>query len=257
MKTRTAPTSARQLRRAGLTLMESVVAVAILAILASTVIGGISMVMSQQVRQQRRLACAELSNRLILMYLDDPESMPNQSLPIGYGNERYRWEIVTNPVQINSARADLAAELEDKTSMTLDRINAVTIRVWLSEESGGTIAPSPSAPTYAITRLVDPVSNITRNPDSLSYAAKSESGRERLIGTFRGADRGGVLRRSGSSSGTPSGSKPGDKSGVKPGPSGTKGDPSRPGGSKSGTRPGSGTSGTGGAGGTGGGRSPK
>ncbi len=32
--------------------MESVVAVAILAILASTVIGGISMVMSQQVRQQ-------------------------------------------------------------------------------------------------------------------------------------------------------------------------------------------------------------
>lgn len=233
--------------------MESVVAVAILAILASTVIGGISMVMSQQVRQQRRLACAELSNRLILMYLDDPDTMPDQSLPIGYGNEKFRWELVENPVQINSARADLAAELQDKTSMTLDRINAVTIRVWLSEQSGGTIAPSPQAPTYAITRLVDPVSNITRNPDSLSYAAKSENGRARLINTFRGADRGGVLRRSGSSSGTPSGSKPGDKGGTKPNPSGPKGEPSRPGGGKSGTRPGGG-SGTGGTGGTGGGR---
>jgi type II secretory pathway pseudopilin PulG len=155
--------------------MESVVAVAILAILASTVIGGISMVMSQQVRQQRRLACAELSNRLILMYLDDPETMPDDSLPIGYGNEKYRWEIIENPVQISSARADLAAELEDKTSMTLDRLNAVTVRVWLSEaHNAGSFAPSAQAPTYAITRLIDPVSNITRNPDSLSYAAAHE-----------------------------------------------------------------------------------
>ena len=233
--------------------MESVVAVAILAILASTVIGGISMVMSQQVRQQRRLACAELSNRLILMYLDDPDTMPDQSLPIGYGNEKFRWELIENPVQINSARTDLAAELQDKTSMTLDRLNAVTIRVWLSEQSGGTFAPSPQAPTYAITRLIDPVSNITRNPDSLSYAAKSESGRARLINTFRGADRGGVLRRSGTTSGTPSGSKPGDKGGTKPNPSSPKGEPSRPGGGKSGTRPGGG-SGTGGTGGPGGGR---
>lgn len=179
-------------RRRGLTLIETVVAVALLATLASVVVVGISMVMGQQIRQQQRLAAAEISNRLILQYLDDPDSLPDPNLPVAYGNEKYRWTIVIAPVNLLSARAEVGSELEERSRLTLDRMNALTITVWLGEESGGSFTYEPSSPFFAITRVVDPVSNVTRNPDSLQNAARTEAGRARILNTYSSSRRGGA-----------------------------------------------------------------
>ena len=179
-------------RRHGLTLIETVVAVALLATLASVVVVGISMVMGQQIRQQQRLAAAEISNRLILQYLDDPDTLPDSNLPVAYGNEKYRWTMNIAPVNLLSARAEVGSELEERSRLTLDRMNAITIMVWLGEESGGTFKYEPSSPFFAITRVVDPVSNVTRNPDSLQNAARTEAGRARILNTYSSSRRGGA-----------------------------------------------------------------
>jgi prepilin-type N-terminal cleavage/methylation domain-containing protein len=178
-------------RRRGLTLIETVVAVALLATLSSVIVVGISMVMGQQIRQQQRLAAAEISNRLILQYLDDPDTLPDSNLSIAYGNERYRWKMNLAPVNLVSSRADVGSELEERSRLTLDRLNALTITVWLGEESGGSFQYAPASPFFAITRVIDPVSNVTRNPDSLQNAARTEAGRARILNTYAGSRRGG------------------------------------------------------------------
>lgn len=180
--------------RRAMTFLEVVVAVALLALLASTVFGAFNFMLGRQRLEQQTLGAHEVANRLVLSYLDDRNAMPNSSLPIEYGPDRYRWDFQVTPVKIvspESANPDAAprpAPLRDRVPFN-ERIRQITVRVWLGEESGGTFGAETGVPHAKITRLLYPLAN--RNPDSFDNMLKSDAGIRGYMDEILGTERAG------------------------------------------------------------------
>jgi type II secretory pathway pseudopilin PulG len=139
-------------------------AVAILSMVAVVAFTAYNSMLASQRRQVQSLGAAEVCNRLILQYLDDKTSIPAPLTPIAYGGDLYHWSLDETPVALTPARPEVAAERADSSSITVDRIQAVHVSAWLSEESGGSVSPDGVVPFFAMTRLIDPIA--TRNLDS-------------------------------------------------------------------------------------------
>jgi hypothetical protein len=149
--------------------------VALLGIVAATVYGAFNSIMGAQRRQQHRLNAMELANRLILQYLDESSSMPASGLPILYGRERYRWDLREIPVRLVPTRPEVAEERASAAPISVDRMQAIAVRVWLSEESGGTSVYDTTFPAVALTRLMDPIA--LRNPD-VNWRLRTDAARQ-------------------------------------------------------------------------------
>ena len=176
-----------QRRRRGLTFIETVCAVALLGIVAATVFGAFNSILSTQKVQQHRLNAMELANRLVLEYLDDKETMPAAGLPLLYDNTSFRWELREIPVRLEPARPDIAEERALATPVSVDRMQAIAVRVWLSEESGGSFAYDPAVPAVSLTRLMDPIA--LRNPDTTIRLAQNPAKQAELLDRFRNVGR--------------------------------------------------------------------
>lgn len=148
----------------GLTFLETILAMAILAMIAAVTFTAYNSMLASQRRQVQTLGAAEVCNRLILQYLDDKSSIPSPASPIAYGGDLYHWSLDETPVSLTPARPDVAADRGASISITVDRIQAISVSAWLSEESGGAVSPDGVAPFFAMTRLIDPLA--TRNLDS-------------------------------------------------------------------------------------------
>lgn len=166
--------------RRGLTFIETVCAVALLGIVAATVFGAFGSIMGQQERQQHRLNAMEVANRLILQYLDDKDTMPQAGLPLAYGDSRYRWDIREIPVRLEQARPEVAEERAANAPLSVDRMQGLAVRVWLSEESGGSAEFNERVPAVALTRLMDPLAMAERNPDSIKLLRNASKQAELL-----------------------------------------------------------------------------
>ena len=166
--------------RRGATLIEAVLATVLLGMVAATLASAVSYMNTSQRRMQQRLGAAELANRLMLQYIDDQDAMPNKTLPIEYDMDLYRWTLEVDPVKFEMAQLPLDADENDIGSgINFDRIRLVSIRVWLSEDSGGARGFSYKLPNSQLTRLIDPLA--FSNPDSLQTMIDSPGGMERLF----------------------------------------------------------------------------
>lgn len=185
--------------RRGLTFLECVAAVALLGIVTASIFGVFSFLAGNQARQQQLLGANELASRLVLMYLDDPLGMPRPDSTLDYGPYKYRWEYREQPIGVVEAVPD-ARDPGRSPSLPLDRFTEVTVRVWLSEQSGGS-RDGAGAPQATIGRMFDPVF-FFRNPDSAEHLLKDparfQQFMERMMG-FRGGEggRSGGERRPG------------------------------------------------------------
>jgi type II secretory pathway pseudopilin PulG len=173
---------ARRTIARGLTLLEVVLAVTLVALSAGAGGLALSYVVTGQERQARRLASAELANRLILQYLDDEDSLPRPGTVIRYASDYYRWELEQDPLRLQAARE--AASAGVPRAVGLERLKRVTVRVWLSEESGGARAWEAGVPGATLTRMVDPLA--FRNPDSFAARVGTEQGMRRLLEEMMG-----------------------------------------------------------------------
>jgi hypothetical protein len=171
--------------------METVCAVAMLALIAAAVMGAFNSIFAQQTRQAHRLGAMELCNRLILQYLDDADTMPPKGLPIAYGTSRYHWELAEIPVRLVPARPDIAEDRASASVLSVDRMQAIAVRVWLSEESGGSDAFDARVPSATLTRLMDPIA--LRNPDTTKWLAKNPTKQRELLERFRTIGRNAVV----------------------------------------------------------------
>lgn len=179
--------------RRGMTFLEVVMAVALLAVLASTVLGAFNFMIGRQRVEQQTLGAHELANRLVLSYLDDHNAMPDSNLPVEYGPDRYRWDLRVDPVKIRVAEpespdsgAQASPVVRDRIPFN-ERVRQVTVRVWLGEESGGSREADPGLPHARITRLMYPLAN--RNPDSFDNMIKSDTGIRGYLDEILGGDR--------------------------------------------------------------------
>jgi type II secretory pathway pseudopilin PulG len=156
-------------RAAGLTLLECVLASAMLGMVAAATLGTVSAIWGWQARQEATLGAAELANRLMLTYLDDDSELPSRSLPVAYGPFRYHWDLKRTPAKMKDP-VDLSPEVAERRAARVSagaaRIEFVQVRVWLSEDHpGGSREGAPESPQAVVERLVDPLA--FRNPDSI------------------------------------------------------------------------------------------
>jgi len=164
-----------------MTFLEVIFASAALGLLVTSLTSAIGFMVAREARLQHRLACSELAHRLIIMHLDDPGSMPSDSLPITYGRDYYRWESDLSELNIEPVSRDL---LESRAAdKTLDRFREITVRVWLSEDSGGTRRPEQGVPQVVLSRVFD---RLPANPDSLEKLTGSDDDLRRLIEIITG-----------------------------------------------------------------------
>lgn len=182
MTARNAHLARRVLRRKarGVTFVESVLGVVLLGLVTASLAGAVAFMRNNQTRLEQRLGAAELANRLILQFIDDDESLPSRALPIEYGDRLFRWSMDQQRVRFNTRTSGTGGGNEGiGGGVSLDRIQLVTVRVWLAPESGGTRDFDPETPNAVITRLIDPLA--FSNPDSLQTLIESPGGIDRLM----------------------------------------------------------------------------
>ncbi len=79
--------------RRGVTFLEVVFSAVILAIAAGAITGAFALIERLSLRDDARIAGHEVAHRLILQYMDDPESLPPEHLPLEMGRFRFRYTI--------------------------------------------------------------------------------------------------------------------------------------------------------------------
>ncbi|MEO1007292.1 MAG: type II secretion system protein [Planctomycetota bacterium] len=175
--------------RRGITFLEVVLASALLGIVSMGIFSAMNYVVLQQRRAEQALGAAEVANRVVVMFLDNPDDMPSNGQPIAYGRHLYHWDYAAAPITLYDPQAT-----DDIAPLRLDRLRELTVTVWLHEDTGGARRPGPDAPTITVRRMLDPAP--TRNPDTLARAM--DAGRVGGIwfgdggGTRSGGSRGGT-----------------------------------------------------------------
>lgn len=186
--------------RRGITFLEVVVGVALLGVVTAAMLGTINFATGIQLRQARMLACSEVANRLVLEYLDDPTKLPDPSKTVDYGPPeapaKFRWEYREDSLLVQDALPE-ARDASRPSTLPVDRFRQVTVRVWLSEESGGSRFPDDSVPLVTLSRMVDPLA--PRNPDSFMNMMNNPELFQQFMGSFMGVQttRGGMPAGSG------------------------------------------------------------
>ncbi len=170
--------------RRGITFLEVMLAVALLALVTAMIMVAINTMMAAQIVQRQRLGAAELANGMILTYLDDKQKLPSSSSMLNYGRDLYRWSYTEQPATLKPAREEQLTA-RGNSSISLNRIKSVTFHVWLSEKSGGVSTLDEAAGSsvhMALSRIVDPVA--LRNPDAIERMLKDPKAYQEFIANF-------------------------------------------------------------------------
>ncbi len=173
-----------------MTLLEVVLAIAALGLVAASATTTLSYLYGAQVREQRRLGAAELAHRFILIHMDEPNEMPSESETVPYAKDLYRYELEIAPVALNPSPhvASALADRRNESPVSIDRLEQITVRVWLSEDSGGSSRFDTSVPNAVLVRLIDP-HYINRNPHTAKKWFEDEKRRNQFIQEILGGGR--------------------------------------------------------------------
>jgi type II secretory pathway pseudopilin PulG len=175
----------------GMTFLEVVFGAALVVMIGATVTGLFTYITSTQRREQRMLACAEVANRLMLNYLDNPAAMPDPNKVVEYGPPespaKFRWEIKEERIELEEARPE-GRDTAREGPLRRDRMKQVTIRAWLSELSGGSQRPDGSTPQVTLARMIDPLA--LRNPDSTENMLKDPAAYQKWFEAMMGFTQG-------------------------------------------------------------------
>ncbi|VAX40656.1 hypothetical protein MNBD_PLANCTO03-2052 [hydrothermal vent metagenome] len=170
----------------GMTFLEVVFATVILAMTVATMAATVAAISTQQQRSQQLLATAELANRLVIQYLDDPKALPSEDLTISYGQDEYRWKMRVTRVKSTldeTVARNIEAAQTRRNEASPDRLKKVVVTVWLSEKSGGMFLADQGGPQSRLVRIVDPFAFGRRTPDSLENMMQDTGGMlDQLLG---------------------------------------------------------------------------
>ncbi len=103
--------------RRGVTFLEVVFSAVILAIAAGAISGGFALIERLSLRDDARLAGHEVAHRLILQFMDDPESLPPEHLPLEMGRFRFRYTLGKEAL-VEDAVAETGVERREGRNVT-------------------------------------------------------------------------------------------------------------------------------------------
>lgn len=216
-----ARTPSRVASRRGMTFLEVVFASVLLALVAGSMFAAFSFIFTSQTREQARLGAYEVANRLVLLYLDDSVKMPDPNKTLDYGPpealQRFRWQYKEEPVQVYEVAGD-QRDSTRQSPLSNDRFKRVTVRVWLSEYSGGSATYEGTNVQATVTRMLDPIA--PRNPDSYMNMIQSPEGLQKLVEQLMGNQQSGNVVTRGGLPGAGQG-----RPGIRPGDAFNRGGP--------------------------------
>lgn len=164
----------------GVTLLESVMGVAMLALVAASLTGVTGVLIRSAERQRALLGAAELANRLMIILNDDPRNLPTAGVPFEFLGRSYRWSMTRRGIVVEPSRAYVEYRRGRAGGVPLERqFEAVDIEVWLAEGSGGSFSPVDGVPRASVSRLIGSLS--LRNPDSAERRLSGPDGLNRAI----------------------------------------------------------------------------
>jgi prepilin-type N-terminal cleavage/methylation domain-containing protein len=142
----------------GMTFIEVIAAIALLALVSTFVLSGLSFIESASARDRYRLAATEVAHRVILQYMDDP-TLLEPSKPYQYGDTNYRWILrheyladESNDKQASTSRKSArVAEGASFDDFVKNQIHQVTVAVFLWDDDEALV--SNSEPLGQLTRI--------------------------------------------------------------------------------------------------------
>lgn len=141
-------------------MLEVVVATAMLATLASAVLGAMSFMESYNAHSSRRLNAMEVAHRLVTQYIDNQELMPPNHLPIQQGDRLYRWTLREEILVRDEAQAGLRKHVGKVASnmRAMDQIpemlNRLTVTVYIQDPEDPLASARPLA---ELVRIYSPI----------------------------------------------------------------------------------------------------
>lgn len=167
-----------------MTLLEVVLAVVLLALIASAALSTVTLCITLSLDDQKTLAAHEVAHKLILQYLDNKKAMPSPALPIEYGAGRFtfRYRFDETPMEMRTKAREVkggAAELRP------DRFRLLTVRIYDGVDTGGGGRVGQGDEIAVMTRMMDPIA-INRNPNALKTTIGSPDGIRTILESFGG-----------------------------------------------------------------------
>lgn len=161
---------------AGLTLLEVLLAVALMALIAAGVLSGITAIDAMQSRSKMVLAASEVGNRLMLQYLDNEDSLPPRSQPISYGPYSFFYEITNERVTMDLNQQQRTGDNRPNET-GLGRFEQITITVFEGASAAGQLVPVDQV--AQLSRIFDPFA--MRNAETVQGFDRDPNRLERLM----------------------------------------------------------------------------
>lgn len=154
--------------RRGISFLEVVFAAALLATAAATIASSFDLIDNIAIRNRHRLNGHELAHRLILQFMDDPESLPPSDLPLPMGHHTYRY-LLNEQLLVQDEGGEGVSVRQGVHSNQIGgfvgraqaRITMVTVQVFVEEDGR-----RAGAPIAELTRIYDPFSFADEDPEA-------------------------------------------------------------------------------------------
>lgn len=134
----------------GLTFLEVIVSITILAGISSIVFGVIGFTQNRVNYDRERLEAMEVAHRVIIQWIDDPEWIRSQPPRYEYAGSLYTFEVIENFLVFDEERGGggrISAGVQRQEDVELDdlarsSLRVLDVRVWREDEEGF-IEPEP------------------------------------------------------------------------------------------------------------------
>ncbi len=167
--------------RGGLTVLEVVVALAILSLVASMLTGALNLMQAWRQTSDVKLAGYEAAHRIVIQYFEDPKSVKRADLPVEVGGHWFSFELSESVVPVESFAAEATLEparvsVEDAEARGLNfffvnRLRHVEVTVYALDDSPAFASGQRVA---TLSRTFDFVSGTKQILDAVSGAMGEE-----------------------------------------------------------------------------------
>ena len=137
--------------RRGMTLLEVVISIVMLASLGSIILGSITFMERAARREHRRLEATEVAHRLITQALVNQDQLPDESLPIEHGVNLYYFKLIPHVIVIEDEGGDgptatrtIRGDSADLSQQIRNQLHQVVVHVYPADQHGNYLTTEPT-----------------------------------------------------------------------------------------------------------------